>query len=109
MLLDEPSRSSNLRHQVDLLRTLQTLAREKQIGVLMASHDLNLAGAFADRTALVAQRIEVADGRRRRFWSRGCCCRVYGVGMSASTTAAGERRSWCSGVTLHLRKQFTKK
>ena len=45
MLLDEPSTFLDLRHQVELSQLLRKLAREKQIAVLMASHDLNLAGA----------------------------------------------------------------
>jgi iron complex transport system ATP-binding protein len=81
MLLDEPSTFLDLRHQVELLRTLQTLAREKQIGVLMASHDLNLAGAFADRLLVLHNGSVVADGTPTRVLEPGLLGRVYGVGM----------------------------
>src|SRR5205085_815914 len=46
LLLDEPNTFLDLRYQVELGRLLTRLSRERGIGVLMASHDLNLAGAF---------------------------------------------------------------
>src|SRR5204863_2343542 len=53
MLLDEPSTFLDLRHQVELCALLKKLSRERNIGVLMASHDLNLAGGFCDRLMLL--------------------------------------------------------
>jgi iron complex transport system ATP-binding protein len=49
MLLDEPNTFLDLRHQVELLRLLRKLTKERGLGVLMASHDVSLAGAHADR------------------------------------------------------------
>lgn len=49
LLLDEPATFLDLKHQVDLHKLLGRLARERRMGVLMASHDLNLAAAHADR------------------------------------------------------------
>ncbi len=66
MLLDEPSTFLDLRHQVELCDLLRRLSREKQIGVLMASHDLNLAGGVfgsPQRFCMTAHRcIGVAGG-----------------------------------------------
>jgi iron complex transport system ATP-binding protein len=62
MLLDEPSTFLDLRHQVELCDLLRKLSREKQIGVLMASHDLNLAGQFSDRLMLLHGGKIVATG-----------------------------------------------
>jgi iron complex transport system ATP-binding protein len=53
LLLDEPATFLDLRHQVELYRLLRDLARKKNIGVLMASHDLNLAAAHADRAIVL--------------------------------------------------------
>ncbi|HLL90929.1 MAG TPA: ABC transporter ATP-binding protein [Tepidisphaeraceae bacterium] len=63
LLLDEPNTYLDLRHQVDLGQLLRSLAREQGIGVLMASHDLNLAAAFADRLVLLGGGTVRADGR----------------------------------------------
>jgi iron complex transport system ATP-binding protein len=53
MLLDEPNTFLDLKHQFELCQLLRTLAREQSIGILMASHDLNLAAAFSDRVMLL--------------------------------------------------------
>jgi iron complex transport system ATP-binding protein len=53
LLLDEPGTYLDLKHQVELLRLLRRLASEQQLAVLMASHDLNLAGQFADELVLM--------------------------------------------------------
>ncbi len=53
LLLDEPSTFLDLHHQVDLLKLLKKLAKENQLAVLLASHDLNLSAAFADTLILL--------------------------------------------------------
>src|SRR5262249_29813120 len=55
MLLDEPSTFLDLRHQVELCQLLRQLAKEQSIGVLMASHDLNLAAAYANRVVVLSE------------------------------------------------------
>ena len=62
LLLDEPSTFLDLKHQVELIRLLQHLARERGIAVLMASHDLNIAGASADRLVLLREGSIAAEG-----------------------------------------------
>lgn len=53
LLLDEPTANLDLHHQVALLELMRRLAREKQLAVLIAMHDLNLASLYADRLVLV--------------------------------------------------------
>jgi iron complex transport system ATP-binding protein len=53
MLLDEPNTFLDLKHQFELCQLLRTLAKEQSLGILMASHDLNLAAAFSDRVILL--------------------------------------------------------
>jgi iron complex transport system ATP-binding protein len=62
LLLDEPNTFLDLRHQVELSRLLKALARERALGVLMASHDLNLAGMIADRLVLLGEGVVAAEG-----------------------------------------------
>jgi iron complex transport system ATP-binding protein len=62
MLLDEPNTFLDLRHQVEMSQLLRRLAKERAIGVLMASHDLNLAAGFADRLVLLQEGRVVANG-----------------------------------------------
>jgi iron complex transport system ATP-binding protein len=53
LLLDEPTNHLDLQHQINLLRLVKSLTREKKLTVLMAIHDLNLVSFFADRVALL--------------------------------------------------------
>ncbi len=54
LLLDEPTTHLDLQHQANFLNLVRRLTLEKQLSVLMVLHDLNLAGLYADRVALLA-------------------------------------------------------
>jgi len=53
LLLDEPTAHLDLRHQSGLLNLVKELAREQNLAVLMALHDLNLVALYSDRVALL--------------------------------------------------------
>jgi len=53
LLVDEPTAHLDLRYQGEVLDRLRQLAREG-MAVILALHDLNLAGLWADRVALLA-------------------------------------------------------
>ena len=77
LLLDEPNTFLDLKHQVELLRALKNLARERNIAVLMASHDLNLAAAFSDRLVLLEKGTVVAHGIPQEVLRPELLSRVY--------------------------------
>jgi iron complex transport system ATP-binding protein len=81
MLLDEPNTFLDLRYQVELCELVRKLAKEQSIGVLMASHDLNLATAVADRVVVLDGGVVSAAGPvavlREEHLSK-----VYGVRMT---------------------------
>ncbi|HWE04865.1 MAG TPA: ABC transporter ATP-binding protein [Tepidisphaeraceae bacterium] len=81
LLLDEPNTHLDLRHQVEMGRMLKTLARSKNIAVLMALHDLNLAGAFADRLILLDEGKVAGDGPPGDVLREEMISRVYGLAM----------------------------
>jgi iron-chelate-transporting ATPase len=81
MLLDEPNTFLDLKHQVELARRLRRLATDRGIGVLMASHDLNLAGTFADRLVLLENGVVAADGPVSDVLRPELLERVYGLPM----------------------------
>jgi iron complex transport system ATP-binding protein len=62
LLLDEPNTYLDLKHQVELCQLLRQLSKTQSIGVLMASHDLNLATSFSDRVVVMSQGKVVASG-----------------------------------------------
>ena len=53
ILLDEPDAHLDLRRVAELADLIRWLSRERALGVLLASHDLNLAASVADRVALL--------------------------------------------------------
>ncbi|HET6248912.1 MAG TPA: ABC transporter ATP-binding protein [Tepidisphaeraceae bacterium] len=87
LLLDEPSTYLDLKHQVELGSLLRTLARQKKLAILMASHDLNLAGQIADRLIVLSQGRIAADGVARDVLRPDLLQSVYGVPMEAFESA----------------------
>ena len=61
LLLDEPTSSLDMRHQIDLVETARRRA-QNGTAVVAVLHDLNLAMRFADRSASASRQ---ARGRRR--------------------------------------------
>ena len=55
LLLDEPTTHLDLQHQVGLMELVHQLAREENLAVLVALHDLNLAARYADKVALIVE------------------------------------------------------
>lgn len=54
LLLDEPTTYLDLHHQVSFLQLLRRLARQNDLAILAALHDLNLTSLYADRVGLLA-------------------------------------------------------
>ena len=53
ILLDEPTASLDLSHQVRLMDLMEKLKQEQGVTVVMVSHDLNLAAMYGDRLLLI--------------------------------------------------------
>lgn len=63
LLLDEPTVHLDLQHQHDLLELLVRLHADRSIGIVAVMHDLNVAGLFFERLAVMERGRLVADGR----------------------------------------------
>jgi iron complex transport system ATP-binding protein len=81
ILLDEPSAFLDLRHQVQLMQLLRRLARQTEVAILMASHDLNLAAGSADQLILLDRGLAIASGPAEQILEPALLERVYGVEM----------------------------
>ncbi len=53
LLLDEPTSHLDIRHQMTIYRMMNRLAHDWGIAVVCVSHDVNLAGRFADELLLM--------------------------------------------------------
>ncbi len=94
LLLDEPTASLDLRHQLDLLKLAREKA-EKGTAVLAVLHDLNLATLFASRVVMLERGRIVADGTAAETITDDWLERVFRV-----STAVG--RVPASGVPFVL-------
>ena len=65
LLLDEPTANVDLAHQVSLLKLLRSLSVERGIGMLVVTHEVNLAAELADRVALLKEGRLMACGTPR--------------------------------------------
>jgi iron complex transport system ATP-binding protein len=62
LLLDEPTANADIAHQFSLLAFVRALTRSRQIAALVITHEINLAGEFADRIALLKEGALIACG-----------------------------------------------
>lgn len=62
LVLDEPGMSLDLKHEMGLFELVRGLVDTHDLGVLMITHDLNLAARFADSVLLLHDGRAVASG-----------------------------------------------
>jgi iron complex transport system ATP-binding protein len=54
LVLDEPTTSLDVRHEMELFQLVRELARGQGLAVLLITHQVNLAARFADQLLLLA-------------------------------------------------------
>jgi len=62
LLMDEPTSSLDLKNQLEVLKLIRQVTRERGIAAVVALHDLNLALRFADRFVLIKEKRIFAAG-----------------------------------------------
>jgi iron complex transport system ATP-binding protein len=67
LLLDEPTANVDIAHQISLLELVYGLTRERRLGALIVTHEINLAAEFADRVALLKDGRLLAYGAVREI------------------------------------------
>lgn len=80
LLIDEPTTHLDMRFQIEVLRTLDSLT-ESGVSVVAAIHDLTLAARFADDVALIAGG-QLTMGPPDEVLEAGALSRAYGVAVS---------------------------
>ena len=81
LLLDEPTNHLDLKHQTRLLDLVRQLTKEKNLTVLMAMHDLNLAGRVADEIILLAWGRILRTGSPAAVMEADLLSNAYGVNV----------------------------
>lgn len=63
MLLDEPAASLDYVFEPHLMSFLKNLAHEKNIGIMISVHDINLAKTYADKIVLLSKEKNILSGK----------------------------------------------
>ena len=88
LLLDEPTSSLDMRHQIDLVETARRRA-QNGTAVIAVLHDLNLAMRFADRIVLLHRGRLAVDGGRTEAMTAETIRRIFEVDVTIDHTEAG--------------------
>jgi iron complex transport system ATP-binding protein len=78
LVLDEPTASLDLRHEMELFELVAGLVRDRGLAALVVSHHLNVAARFADRLVLVHGGRVVADDVPERVLEPARLAEVFG-------------------------------
>ena len=79
LLLDEPTSNLDIRHQLDVTKMLKRLSEEKQILIIMISHDINIAAKYADEVIMMHEGTIYAVGTPNEVITANNLRTVYGV------------------------------
>lgn len=90
LLLDEPTSSLDIKHQLEILCMLKGLAQSKERSVIVSMHDLNLASRFSDRMLMLKQGCIYAVGTPETVLTEENIEAVYGIKASVSTSVVGK-------------------
>ena len=101
VIADEPTSALDVTVRLQVLRILDGLVRDKGIGLVMISHDLNLVRAFCDRVLIMyaGRLVETLDARdldaARHPYTRGLLAAQPRIGSTRDPLPVLQRRdSW---------------
>lgn len=79
LLLDEPTASLDLGYQMEIAALLRRLNRERQVTLVIATHDLNLAASLCDHLLLLRSGHVLAHGTTADVLTAANVQALYGV------------------------------
>ena len=79
LLLDEPTSNLDVRHQMEVTELLKNLAVEKNILIIMISHDINIAAKYSDQIIMMHKGSIFAIGEPNEVITAENLHTVYGV------------------------------
>ncbi|HYL21324.1 MAG TPA: ABC transporter ATP-binding protein [Gemmatimonadales bacterium] len=85
LVLDEPTASLDVRHEMRLFELVRTLADRDGLAVLLITHHVNLAARFADRVLLLADGRPAGDGAPADVLTRDTVERVFAWPVSIAS------------------------
>ncbi len=92
LLLDEPTLHLDIGAQVDLLDTLRRLASANRYTVVVVTHELNLAGQYADQVALFQKGKCLRVGPPASVFQRELLEQVFQTPLTVELGSSGRPR-----------------
>lgn len=89
ILLDEPTAALDIAHQLRMMDLMEKMKREKEMTVLMVSHDINLAAMYADQLMLIHKGGLVKCGSPGEVISYDTLENVYGCRLLVDENPLG--------------------
>ena len=81
LLLDEPISALDVAHQVEVLSLVQRLARERDLGVVVVLHDVNMAARFCDEIVALHGGRLIARGTPAEIMTPEQLEAIYGIAL----------------------------
>ena len=90
LLLDEPTSSLDIKHQLEILCMLRSLTQSKERCVIVSMHDLNLASRFSDRMIMLKKGCIFAAGTPESVLTEENIEAAYGVKSRVTQSFLGK-------------------
>ena len=87
LLLDEPTSSQDIANELRVLKLLKDMAAQREIGVFLIVHDLNLAAHFGDVFYIMKNGRLVANGERDAVMTEDILSSVYETSVKTELTS----------------------
>ena len=88
LLLDEPTSSQDIANELRVLTLLKEMATQREIGVFLIVHDLNLAAHFGDVFYIMKNGRVVAHGKRDAVMTEDILSSVYETSVKTELTSS---------------------
>ncbi|MEM0448206.1 MAG: ABC transporter ATP-binding protein [Methanomassiliicoccales archaeon] len=79
LLLDEPTSNLDIKHQIEVMRSIRNQVLTKNIGACAVVHDLDLAMRFCDKVVMLHEGKVLAAGARDEVLTTENIRKAYGV------------------------------
>jgi iron complex transport system ATP-binding protein len=90
LLLDEFTANLDINYQVELMRLVRRITRERNLATLIVSHEINLLGSFCDRMILIAQGTIRRQGSVREVLTQEHLRDIFGLDFSVRALPGGK-------------------
>jgi iron complex transport system ATP-binding protein len=90
LLLDEFTANLDINYQVELMRLIQRITRERNLATLVVSHEINLLGTFCDAVILMSQGTICYQGSIQEVLTQEHLKQIFGLDFSVRSLAGGK-------------------